>query len=211
MAYPILRRLIVPLILRHVGRIDGAEHIPLDRPFLAASNHVSYVEPGLIAAVIVRTTGRRIYALTWYRIWKVFHALGLSGWLGMVPVMPTERGKVLDHALEKIAQGHSILIFPEGKRNFEGGLLKAHTGAARLALLSGIPVLPIGYLGPPSRSIGKSLLTFFRDGRKLRMSIGTPLVYPKMRPDDLTRERLDDVSRDIMSAIGRLCNQTYPY
>ncbi|MBI4415253.1 MAG: 1-acyl-sn-glycerol-3-phosphate acyltransferase [Candidatus Kerfeldbacteria bacterium] len=211
MAYPLLRHLVVPLVLRHIGRIEGEENIPLDRPFLAASNHVSYVEPALLAAVIVRATGQRIYALTWYRIWRVFHAFGLAGWLGMVPVVPAEPGKVLHHAMEMIARGHPILIFPEGKRNFDGGLLKAHTGAARLALLSGIPVLPIGYQGPPARTIAGSLGIFFRDGKQLRVTIGTPLVFPKMHQDELTRERLDGVSRDIMIEIGKLCNQPYQH
>ena len=64
---------------------------------------------------------------------------------GHIPVVHSNGRPAFDEAVRRLNVGQTVGIFPEGALSpIEGGLCRAHTGVARLALTAGVPVIPVG-------------------------------------------------------------------
>ncbi len=211
MAYPFLRRFILPHLLQTIGSVRGQEHLPTSGPFILTPNHVSYIEPPLIGMVVVFSANRKLYSVTKYTVWRNAHFLHLDDWLGMMPVRPDDRGAVLAIAQEHLERGEPVMIFPEGKRNIGPELARGRTGAARLALRTGAPVVPAGYVGPEGLSLRQTFTNALFHRREVRIAFGASLHFPKLPEDQITHEQLTDVTRRILCAVGELCNKRYPF
>ena len=66
-----------------------------------------------------------------------------------IPVVVGRGREALGEAREKLSQGQSVVIFPEGHLSHGKALRRAGSGAAMLALKSGAPVVPVGFYVPP--------------------------------------------------------------
>jgi 1-acyl-sn-glycerol-3-phosphate acyltransferase len=108
---------------------------------IIAANHPSTSDPFFVAAML----RQQVFILIKDLLFKV---PGLGEYLrrsGHIPVQVGNGQAAIQTALEHLRAGHTILIFPEGEISpLEGGFHKARTGVARLALLSGAPVIPVG-------------------------------------------------------------------
>ena len=89
--------------------------------------------------------------------------------------------QALDRARAYLAQGDSVLIYPEGKLNHGVGMLRGKVGAARLAFDSRAPLLPIGVYVPPrwSREIhghfyGRPTIGYWQMGGTCHIARGEP-------------------------------------
>ncbi len=74
---------------------------------------------------------------------------------GQIPVYrESEKAReALAHACELLRQGKTIVIFPEGKQVPEGQRIPAKTGAIRMALETGAPIIPLGLFTPPENLV----------------------------------------------------------
>jgi 1-acyl-sn-glycerol-3-phosphate acyltransferase len=141
---PLLRN---ELTLRVFGRdqLEGA-----DPPLIFYSNHTSHLDATLIMCTLpdrwqARTAvgaARDYFFDVWWR--QAFTALVY----GAFPIDRTRgaRGAV-DKARELLAEGWSIVVFPEGTRSTDGHLQRFRHGAARLALETGAGLAPIAIVG----------------------------------------------------------------
>jgi 1-acyl-sn-glycerol-3-phosphate acyltransferase len=68
---------------------------------------------------------------------------------GHFPALRGQRQATLEAAHEKLRQGHSVVIYPEGILSPVGGFAPPRVGAALLALESGAPIVPVGCHVPP--------------------------------------------------------------
>ena len=171
-------------------RIEGTEHIPSSGPAIVAGNHVS----GLDGVVLALVTGSRSRRMTRFLVAaEFFHKLWCGWALRLYRQIPLRRGErdqgALDVAIETIRGGELAGIFPEGTVNAdpEAGLLRGRKGAARIALATGAPVVPVGIWGTQARW-PKPGLHLRRPWRPVvAISYGDP-VSPKGDP-----ESTDDV------------------
>lgn len=210
MSYAFFRSTLFPLFLKNVKAVEGLEHIPHRGPFVIAANHVSYIEPAIIGMLVNRVTHQKAYSLTKDGVWQLFHKLGLADFLGMVHVEPGQKERCIGECLKKLQQGYPVVIFPEGTRNPSPALLKAKTGVARLALLSGVPIIPVGYRGPPGMTTGEAIRNTFGDTKSITVRVGNPLTFPK-QVSVHEHARLEEVAKTIMRAIAPLCKKNYPF
>jgi 1-acyl-sn-glycerol-3-phosphate acyltransferase len=108
---------------------------------IIAANHPSSSDPFFVAAMLRQQAFILINEL-------LFQVPFFGEYLrrsGHIPVGAGNGQAAIQAALEHLEAGHTIMIFPEGGLSpFDGGFLKAHTGVARLALMSGVPVFPVG-------------------------------------------------------------------
>lgn len=208
--YPFLRRTLVPL-LRHRVRVTGTEHLPADGAFIIAANHQSYLDPPLVWLGLFPVLKRKLWFVTTEYVWrslkKVFGQRGLD-WMGILPIVQTDKARVVELALTHLRAGEPVVIFPEGTRNRTGQpvLLPGKTGVARLALGTGAPVVPIGLVAPPGLTTGQAIRNFF-SRHPATLTVGPPIRFP--READPAKERLTAVTTETMRAIGRLCGKDY--
>ncbi len=130
---------------------QGQSHIPPTGAAIVISNHMSYADAFFLAQFLYvngrapRFIGKRsVFDLP--LIGRILHAAG------QIPVdrETAQAGRALDSAIAAIRVGHVIGIYPEGTLTRDEGLwpMVAKTGAARLALITQAPVIPVAVWGP---------------------------------------------------------------
>ena len=129
-------------------RYHDKHNIPknLESGLLIVANHQTYFDPFWICAPI----RRRYRFMAWDKAFDWFLVGWLIKYLGSFPV-DTSRGttkSVLRESLNTLRDGATLLIFPEGARSFpDGKLHEFKTGAVRIALEAGVPILPVTVKG----------------------------------------------------------------
>jgi 1-acyl-sn-glycerol-3-phosphate acyltransferase len=148
--YLVIGGLSVPL-LRAVFRLRwrGAEHVPADGGCVVAANHLSNFDPWPLGVPLFPRRYLRFMAkseLYWFPLSLVMNAGG---------AFPVRRGQRDDEAIATAVrlarEGHAVVMFPEGTRRAKG-MRKKHearwrSGAARIALEAGVPLVPAGIAG----------------------------------------------------------------
>lgn len=145
-----LRRLVQPIVLggfRAAARIivEGAERLPASGPVILAANHLTNYDVFFLQAAIPRPI--------FYMGKEELFRPSLVDWaLRQLGGFPVKRGAgdewALRHAERVLRAGQVLGIFPDGTRSKGHGLRTAKTGAARLALATGSPILPAALHGP---------------------------------------------------------------
>jgi 1-acyl-sn-glycerol-3-phosphate acyltransferase len=130
-------------------RAVGTENLPVDSGYVLAAGHVSNFDPWAIGLALWPRRFLRFMAkseLFWFPLGALIQACG---------AFKVHRGhadrEAIETAVALARDGHVIAMFPEGTRR-KKGLRKtreaqAHTGAARIALEAGVPLVPAGIKG----------------------------------------------------------------
>lgn len=136
-------------IERQRGRGKVARRLPAG-PIIVVSNHTSYAD-GVLLALACRRLGRSLRLLATSGLFDVPVLGGMLRRLGFIPV---NRGsaaatKSLDAAADALARGEAVGLFPEGRitRDPDRWPERAKTGAVRLALRTGAPIVPVATSG----------------------------------------------------------------
>jgi 1-acyl-sn-glycerol-3-phosphate acyltransferase len=130
-------------------RTDGKEHLPASGGYVLAAGHVSNLDPWAIGLAIWPRRFLRFMAkaeLFWFPLAQIANGAG---------AFKVNRGQADREAIATAVQlardGNVIAMFPEGTRRRKGLRKKyeagAHTGAARIALEAGVPLVPAGIKG----------------------------------------------------------------
>ncbi|RNL79095.1 lysophospholipid acyltransferase family protein [Nocardioides marmorisolisilvae] len=189
---------------------EGVENVPLEGPAILASNHLSYAD----WLFMPLTVPRRV---TFVAKAEYFTSPGIKGWLqkqffsgsGQVPIdrsgASAAEGAIVT-AKRLLADGDLFGIYPEGTRSHDGKLYRGKTGVARLALETGVPVIPVAVVGtdvvaPPGKKFGSFTRPVVRFGK--------PLDFERYEGLENDRYILRSVTDEIMYEIMRLSGQEY--
>ena len=215
MVYPIGRFIVPPIYKLWLRRVKGLNNVPKDKPFIMAANHTSYYDVLLLPCIIVPKINKKIHALVNNYYWRNFFTRFFLDLWENIPVFvdkeknTKENNKLaLKKALQHLKNNELIMIFPEGRRSYDGKLNKAYAGIARLALQAQVPILPCGIIG--SNQVlpkGKILPRF----TKCEVKIGKLMYFKKYYNKKPTKKILDNITRSIMKEIGKLIGQKYNY
>jgi len=210
--YWFLKWIAIGPVLRVVfrPRAEGAQNVPVEGPAVLASNHLSYAD----WLFMPLTLPRRV---TFVAKAEYFTGPGLKGWLqktffsgaGQVPIDRSGASAAegaLSAAKRILDEGDLFGIYPEGTRSHDGRLYRGKTGVARLALETGVPVIPVAVLGtdvvaPPGKKFG----TFTRPV----VRFGKPLDFSRYEGMENDRYILRSITDEIMYEIMRLSGQEY--
>ena len=211
MAYALLKAILLPLLsLIFRPQVEGLSHVPTQGAAIIASNHLSFSDSIFMPLVIPRR-------VTFLAKSEYFTGKGIKGRLiaaffralGQVPV-DRSGGRASEAALETglriLREGNLLGIYPEGTRSPDGRLYRGRTGIARMALESGVPVIPVAMIDtdkiqPPGKSLPKIMQVGIRFGEPLDFS-----RYEGMSGD---RFILRSVTDEIMYALMDLGGQEY--
>ena len=197
-------------VLSAIGRpkVEGLEHIPADGPAILASNHLAVADSFYLPLVVRRR-------ITFLAKAEYFTGTGLKGrflaWFytvaGQVPIDRTDADSAqaaLDTAERILSQGKLLGMYPEGTRSPDGRLYKGKTGLARLALQTGVPVIPVAMIGTDTVNPPGSKM--WRSGR-VTVRIGKPMDFARF--DGLAGNRfieravIDEVIYELMQLSGQ--------
>jgi len=192
------RRLAVVLVISTMSAWTkrtwtGQQNLPPTGGVILVPNHVSHFDP-LVVAHYLYKSGRWPRFLGKASLWRV-PVLGFL--LRKTLQIPVERGSVeavksLDALVAALNEGGAVVIYPEGTTTREPDLwpMRGKTGAARLALLTGAPVVPIANWGAER--------VFDPRTNKFKVRPRTPVSVTAGEPIDLTRWAGQEPSRAVL-------------
>jgi 1-acyl-sn-glycerol-3-phosphate acyltransferase len=132
-------------------RVRDGHKLPATGPFILAPNHHSNIDP-VVTAIAVWRQGRAPRFLAKASLFRIPVVGALLRSVGQIPVERggASRGAIPLHAAERlIAEGQGVIVYPEGSLTRDPDLwpMRGKTGAARLALELGLPVIPAAHWG----------------------------------------------------------------
>ncbi len=192
-AVGLLSRPLMNLLLR--PKATGIENIPREGGFVLAANHLSNFDPWAIGLPLFPWRFLRFMAkseLWWFPLGPIIKAGG---------AFKVRRGErdvfAIATAVQLAREGHAVVIFPEGTRRRKGLVKKhdarAHTGAARVAIGAGVPLIPAAIRGTDNlRRLGP-----------LRVAYGPPVPLDDLAGRDEPAAAQEATDR-LMTAIAGL-------
>jgi 1-acyl-sn-glycerol-3-phosphate acyltransferase len=187
-AYRLLRRLGLSRLLRRAYRIEveGAERVPASGGAILVANHESIWDPFVLGVA----TPREIHYLAkaelfrWWPLNAVLHSLN---------AFPVERGSgdhgAIREAGRRLRRGELIGIFPQGTSKPERQF-GWHRGAARVALATGVPLVPVRLMGTRPLPLPT----------RIRIFVGEPIVVEPEKPTIVAARALTDRLEEAVSA-----------
>ena len=195
-----------PTVVLSRRQSSGTELVPAGGVILAA-NHISHADPIVLADFVLYDLGR---APRFLAKRELFRGNGLVGRVmrgaDQIPVdrHAPDASKALGPAVEALHRGETVVIYPEGTVSRDPGKwpMLARTGVARLALLSGAPVVPVAQWGAQDvhdtyRTPGLHL----RPRRPMRFRVGPPVDLSPWAGRELTADVLREATDAVMDAI----------
>jgi len=197
-------------LLQMLGRpkVVGLENVPDRGAVILASNHLA-VADSFYKCLVVR---RRI---TYLAKSEYFTGTGLKGRLtrwfytaaGQVPIDRTDADAALaalTTATRILGEGKVLGMYPEGTRSPDGRMYKGKTGIARLALETGVPVIPVAMIGTDDVNPPGSKMWHF--GR-VEVRFGKPLDFSRFEGlagnRFIERAVIDEVMYELMQMSGQ--------
>ena len=197
---------IVPPLVNAAYRpwTEGMDRIPAEGPAILASNHLSFLDSVFFPAACERPIfflGKSEYFAGWRR--RFFEGLG---------VMPVYReggdaaAASLRRGEEILQAGHLLGIYPEGTRSPDGRLYRGKTGPVRLALRTGVPLIPVAMIGtfevlPPHTTRPRIC--------RVGMRVGEPLELNRYAGGENDRFALRSATDELMYELMLLSGQQY--
>jgi 1-acyl-sn-glycerol-3-phosphate acyltransferase len=185
---------------------EGLEKLPAGG-FIAAPNHCTEIDP-LVIGHLLYNQKRMPHFLAKGGLFKVPVVGAVLRATKQIPVERSTAGanRSLNVAKEVVAEGGAIIIYPEGTLTRDPDLwpMKGHTGAARMALESGIPVVPMAHWGAHQvfPRYAKRFHLFPR--RTSRVIVGDPVDLSAFEGRPLDKATLAAATAVIMDAITGL-------
>jgi 1-acyl-sn-glycerol-3-phosphate acyltransferase len=177
-------------------RARGRENLPASGGYVLACSHVSNLDPWPLGLPLWPRRGLRFMAKSELYWWPAKYVLDGAG------AFPVRRGlgdvEAIETAVRLAREGHAVVMFPEGTRRTKG-LVKRHqarprTGAARIAIEAGVPLVPAAVSGTDR---------LLRLG-PVRVAYGEPLDIDDLRATDDPRRSSQEATERLIARIGEL-------
>jgi 1-acyl-sn-glycerol-3-phosphate acyltransferase len=185
-------------------KVRGRENLPLHGAYIIAPNHYSEIDPLVVGSMIWRR-GRMPRFLAKESLFSV----PVVGWFlsksGQVRVSRSHggRGAPIAQAQHIVDEGSVVVVYPEGTLTRDPDMwpMRGKTGAARIALDYGIPVIPVAHWGTQQimGRYSKKISLFPR--KTITFSIGAPVNLDDFRGKPMTGTVLSGATEAIMQAI----------
>jgi 1-acyl-sn-glycerol-3-phosphate acyltransferase len=153
MWYWLFKYIFMGPLLTLLGRpkVEGLEYVPDSGAVILASNHLAVADSFYLPLVVKRR-------ITFLAKSEYFTGTGIKGWFqrwfytaaGQVPIDRTDADSAqaaLGTAARILNEGKLLGMYPEGTRSPDGRLYKGKTGLARVALDTGVKVIPVAMIG----------------------------------------------------------------
>jgi 1-acyl-sn-glycerol-3-phosphate acyltransferase len=189
--------------------VKGKENIPKKGPIILASNHVAFIDSPLIASACPREI-HFIGKSEYFRTDTLKHRF-VATFFKAMHVIPVDRsgGKSaqasLDIGINELKKGNVFCIYPEGTRSPDAILYKGHTGIARVALATGVDIIPSAMIDTwIANPLGGGMKPI-----KCGVVFGERISIQPYMGKEVTHELLREITDKIMEALATLSGQEY--
>jgi len=209
--YRLVARLLRPLLVL-VTRRDwrGAERLPASGGLVVCANHLSHLDPLTLADFLI-DAGRPPYFLAKE---ELFATPVVGTVLRRAEQIPVQRGTgearaALGAAVEAVRSGRCVAVYPEATLTRDPGLwpMAGKSGAARVALTTGCPVVPVAQWGPQEILFPYSKRPRLFPRRTVHVLVGDPVDLHDLRGRPIDARLLAEATRRIMRDITGLLEQ----
>jgi 1-acyl-sn-glycerol-3-phosphate acyltransferase len=182
------------LILKTSGvevAVEGLERLDQSRSYVFAANHQSIYDIPIVFAslpfqlrILSKDSIGRVPFLGWH-----------LRWTGHVLVDRAKPGAgVVKKMARLVAQGHSLIVFPEGTRSTDGSVARFKGGSFMIALHAGLPVVPITLIG--SRHV------MFKGDVTVRPGRVTLIVHDPIDTSGVSREAAREFATNVRDIVA---------
>ncbi|CAB4586337.1 MAG: lysophospholipid acyltransferase family protein [Actinomycetes bacterium] len=198
-------------VAKQRSRARAAQSLP-SGAIIVISNHTSYAD-GVLLALACRRLGRELRLLATAGVFRAPLIGTLARKLGFIAVKRghADAAGALDDAAAALAAGEAVGLYPEGRLTRDPMLWpeRAKTGAVRLALRSGAPIVPVAMLGAHEvvgrRAVLRNLIRNVIRRPKVTTKVGAPIdVRELMRIGPTTEPTADEIRLASDLVMGRL-------
>ncbi|MFC4533629.1 lysophospholipid acyltransferase family protein [Sphaerisporangium dianthi] len=182
----------------------GRANVPRTGGMIIAANHLSWSDP-LLFAHFAYNSGRWPVYLAKSGVFDIPVVGTIVRKCRQIPVFrgSTDAARSLKEAEQALVEGSCVIFYPEGTitRDPDFWPMAAKTGVARLALATGVPVIPVAHWG------AQELLPYGQKKPRLfprktfRVIAGPPVDLSKYAGQPMRSQVLKDATADIMTAI----------
>lgn len=175
-------------------KVDGIENIPRRGAVILAANHISWLDPPLVALKVPR----RVAFVSKTTFHKNLFTRPIIRGIGIIPLRQHNGTVGMIGAIKSLKKGVPLVIFPEGTRNISGKpFLPASPGVSLLAEGAKAPVIPV-YLKDTDKALPNQAWIF--RPRKIKIFYGKPLIF--------TGGNRQEFADKVMAAIAELKRQS---
>lgn len=180
-------------LVRTMYRLEviGADRLPVTGPVVIAPNHDSVLDGIILGAAI----SRELRFLAKAELWQSRLLAWMLDGLGAIGI---KRGHGDQLALARMRQaiemGQAVAIFPQGAVR---GDRVWHRGAARMALVTGAPLVPVRLVGT-AQALSRGRIGF----PKLRIIVGEPIEVARAQEDPVAATELTERLRTAVESLA---------
>ena len=186
--------------------IDGSK-IPAEGGCIIVLNHISHVDP-LLSAHLLWDHGRIPRYLAKSGLFKNKALGGFLSSAGQIPVERLSRNAVgaYDAAVAAVRDGECVVVYPEGTitRDPATWPMTGKSGAARIALETGCPVIPVGQWGAQAVLAPYAKRPHLFPRSTVTMKVGDPVDLSDLTVQEHTASVITEATARIMDAITAL-------
>lgn len=204
--YRLVAHVLRPILMMTTRRVwAGAEHLPrVGVGVVVAPNHISYADP-LTLAHFLWDNGRAPRYLAKESVFRIPVLGKIIAACGQIPVYRASRdaARAYRDAVAAVRAGECVGIYPEGTITKDPALwpMNGKTGAARVALETGCPVIPVAQWGPQEIFPPYTKRLRLLPPKTVRVLAGPPVDLTDLRGQPVTPEVLRTASDRIIDAI----------
>ncbi len=207
-AFTIAEAIVRPVLwlLTRPRWVDGFK-IPAEGGAVVAANHISHIDP-LTFAHVMFDHGRLPRFLAKAQVLEVPVIGAILRSTGQIPVyrLTADASKAFSAAVQAVQDGKAVIVYPEGTLTRQPDLwpMSGKTGAARIALSAGVPVIPVAQWGAHRILPPYAKRPHLFPPHEVWAKVGDPVELDDLRDGELTPAVLREATDRIMDAITAL-------
>ncbi len=211
MAYRLVAFVLRPLLMALTRRDwSGLEHLPARGGFVVSPNHISYADP-LIFAHFMYDSGREGYFLAKESLFSIPVVGFVIRKAGQIPVYRNSMAAAQAYraAVSAVREGKAVAIFPEGTITRDPDLwpMRGKTGAARVALETQCPLIPVAQWGPQEILSPYGHRPRFFPRKTMHLRAGAPVDLSDLYGKPIDTKTLREATDRLMDRITGLLEE----
>jgi 1-acyl-sn-glycerol-3-phosphate acyltransferase len=187
----------------------GRENIPREGGLIIAVNHISHVDPFTLAHYLYRSH-RLPRFLAKSELWSVPFVKWVVAGAGQIPVhrRTADASLALKDAVEALERGECLVVYPEGTTTKDPAYwpMVPKTGVARLAMMTGAPVVPLGQWGA-QEIFGQERKLHLLPRKTVHVVAGPPVDLSAYVGQPMSAEVLHEVTDAIMTRVRTMVGE----